>query len=187
MDVDTAGHVDTFPKFLGLVQFLAGYKADKAAWHGMVFVKERQAVFELTRMLQSAPQLNDINFYAFTGKAAAQKSATTPQGMNLKERKRTFQRFQQASGREVLVATSAAEEGIDIPSCEFVVCYTVAQSGRELTQKQGRARAKESIFVEFVEVGSTDAVMQEKNRAQQLASQWAQQLHLENGMSASRV
>ena len=181
----TAGHIPAFPKFLKLVQFLAEMKEDKAAWHGMVFVKERQAVFELTRMLQSAPQLNDINFYAFTGqgKNAAQRSntATAQQGMNLKQRKSTFQRFQQATGQEVLVATSAAEEGIDVPSCEFVVCYTVVQSGRELTQKQGRARVMASKFVGFIEVGSLDAVMQNKAREEQVSSQLAQRLHLVKG------
>lgn len=159
----TAAHVSAFPKFLKLVQFLAELKKDKAAWHGMVFVKERQAVFELTRMLKSASQLHGINFYAFTGQgkngAHRSNTATAQQGMNLRERKSTFQSFQQATGWEVLVATSAAEEGIDVPSCEFVVCYTVVQSGRERTQKQGRARAMVHPSAVSAEVSDENVIL----------------------------
>ena len=38
LNMGKAGHISTFPKFLKLAQFLAQLKADKAAWHGMVFV-----------------------------------------------------------------------------------------------------------------------------------------------------
>lgn len=176
-------------KFQELVRFLVQLKAEKDAWHGMVFVRERQAVFQLTRMLQSAPQLADINFHPFTGQAkthtvrpasGSTSSSATPLGMKTSERKNIFQRFRFAKGREVLVATSAAEEGIDVPGCEFVVCYTTVESGRELTQKQGRARAMVSKFVEFVESNTDDAIMQSKARSEQLSSQMAQKLHLSN-------
>ena len=55
------------------------------------------------------------------------------------------------------------------------------QSGRELTQKQGRARAMASTFVEFVDAGSSDALMQKKAREEQAYSQMAQQLHMSRG------
>ena len=192
LDIASERCSSTFPKFQKLVQFLAQLKADKPAWHGMVFVKERQAVFQLTKMLQATPQLAGVNFYPFTGdgktaqkytagSAANSITAVTPVGMKLKERKSTMLRFHQAKGQEVLVATSAAEEGIDVPSCEFMVCYTAVQSGRELTQRQGRARALVSKFVEFDEEGSTDAAMQRKAREEQMNSQLAQKLHLQNG------
>lgn len=83
------------------------------------------------------------------------------------QRKATLLQFLQAAGQEVLVSTSAAEEGIDVPSCEFVVCYTTVQSGRERMQKQGRARATVAKFVEFAEMGSDDLLMQDKARQQQ--------------------
>ena len=193
LDIASERRSSAFPKFQKLVQFLAQLKADKPAWHGIMFVQERQAVFQLTKMLQTAPQLAGVNFYTFTGdgKASAQRhtagsaassvAAVTPVGMKLKERKSTMLRFRQAKGQEVLVATSAAEEGIDVPSCEFVVCYTAVQSGRELTQRQGRARALVSKFVEFDEEGSTDAAMQRKAREEQMNSQLAQKLHIQNG------
>ena len=180
-----------FPKFQKLVQFLVELKASKAAFHGMVFVKERQGVFELVKMLQSAPDLAGVNLYPFTGEGKSQaKSATrTPlqssssgfipkAGMKHREAKAAFRTFLHATGQEVLVATAAAEEGIDVPSCEFVVCYTVVGSGRERTQRQGRARAKMAKFVEFVEVGSSDVDLQHKACQEQTCSRLAQQLHL---------
>ena len=33
------------------------------------------------------------------------------------------------AGRKLLVSTSAGEEGIDVPNCEFVVRYTATQTG----------------------------------------------------------
>ena len=182
----------TFPKFQMLVRFLVEQKASKSSWHGMVFVKQRQGAAQLTRMLQNMPDLAGINFYPFMGdgksgnRAAASTGCLTGstgitaarQGMNLNQKKATFQRFLEADGREVLVATSAAEEGINVPRCEFVVCYTAVESGRERTQQQGRARAKLAKFVEFIEIGSSDSVMQSNGQHEQACALLAQRLHV---------
>ena len=49
----------------------------------------------------------------------------------------------QEPGNKLLIATSAAEEGIDVPNCEFVVRYNAAASGTQRLQSRGRARVLE--------------------------------------------
>ena len=54
-------------------------------------------------------------------------------------------RHTQAPGRHLLLATSAAEEGLDIPACEFVVRFSAAASGVVRTQSRGRARVRHRV------------------------------------------
>lgn len=71
-------------------------------------------------------------------------------------------------GKHVLIATSAAEEGINVPTCEFVVRYTVAETGIQRVQSRGRTRVKGAVFVNILEYESKGselhigAVQQEK-------------------------
>lgn len=157
-----------FPKFQKLVEFLSGMREEKTAWHGIVFVKKRQGVHELTSMLRKAPGLaENVHFHAFTGHGAGKNAAhtagnSTPgtaassQGMKMKGQAAALELFRNSQGRQVLVATAAAEEGLDIPNCEFVLCYTAVESGREWTQRQGRARMLKSQFVHILETGTND-------------------------------
>ncbi len=46
----------------------------------------------------------------------------------------------QTPGRKLLVATNAAEEGLDLPCCEFVVRFSPPSTGIQLVQGRGRAR-----------------------------------------------
>lgn len=73
----------------------------------------------------------------------------------------------QSPGRKVLIATSAAEEGMDVPACEFVVRYNAAATGIQLVQSRGRARQRVSEFVAILQVGCV--VEQGSGRARLLA------------------
>lgn len=169
--VAQAGANIRFPKFRELVAILTQRQEKKSAWHGIIFVKERQSVHAIVALLRNVPQLATVSFYAFTGRATNSKRrlqshlATSPfgltasnntsglssDGMKSREQKHALFQFRQAEGMAVLVATAAAEEGLDITNCELVVCYTVVETGRELVQKRGRARRPGSEFICIVE------------------------------------
>ncbi|DBB05724.1 TPA: hypothetical protein ACH3X1_012325 [Trebouxia sp. C0004] len=155
--VTQAGANISFPKFKELVTVLTEMQGQKSAWHGIVFVKERQSVHAIVSMLRNVPQMATISFHAFTGRATNSKRRLEPHlgsrrsGMKLREQKNALSQFRQAEGMSVLVATAAAEEGLDITNCELVVCYTVVETGREMMQKRGRARMPGSEFVCIVE------------------------------------
>ncbi len=170
--VAQAGANISFPKFKELAAILTEMQGKKSAWHGIVFVKERQSVHAIVSMLRNVPQLATVSFHAFTGRATNSKRRMEPHlfstprfglaapnrslglrrsGMKLREQKKALSQFRQAEGMTVLMATAAAEEGLDITNCELVVCYTVVETGREMMQKRGRARMPGSDFVCIVE------------------------------------
>ncbi len=150
-----------FPKLQVLIRFLSDMRTKETAWHGIVFVKERQSVHTLTHMLQQVPEfVNEVSFHPFTGHGHQKQQQVTvgsfSRGMKTKAQKDALESFRYGEGRQVLVATAAAEEGLDIVNCQFVVCFTVVESGRELIQRAGRARMRGSQVVHIVERGSGD-------------------------------
>lgn len=150
-----------FPKFQELLTVLTEMQDKKNAWHGIIFVKDRQSVHAIAAMLQEVPQLANISFFIFTGQpnsskrsklsSPAQRSGVTSVGMRLNQQKNALLQFKEAQGMAVLVSTAAAEEGLDIINCELVVSYTTVETAREMIQKRGTARMAGSQFVCIVE------------------------------------
>lgn len=175
-----------FPKFQKLIGFLKGMIQEKNAWHGMIFVKTRQGVHELISLLRKTPDVADhVAFHAFTGHAAGKSNSGIPartsqlstvHGMKVKDQTAVLHNFKTGQGRQVLVATAAADEGLDIPTCEFVLCYTAVETGREWTQRQGRARMLKSQFVHLLEQGTPDEAQLFKSK-QQAENEHAAMLH----------
>lgn len=50
----------------------------------------------------------------------------------------------------VLIATSVAEEGLDIPMCNMVINFNLVTSTKAFIQMKGRARKEESRYVLMV-------------------------------------
>lgn len=168
-----------FPKLQALISFLSDMHAKETAWHGIVFVKERQSVHTLTHMLQQVPDFaNEVSFHPFTGHGHQKQQQVTvggfSRGMKTKAQKDALESFRYGEGRQVLVATAAAEEGLDIVNCQFVVCFTVVESGRELIQRAGRARMRGSQVVHIVERGSGDEATLLKAEQEKLNAEHAQ-------------
>ena len=53
--------------------------------------------------------------------------------------------------RNVLLATSVIEEGLDIPTCNFVIRYDFTPTYRSYVQSRGRARKKPSQYLFFID------------------------------------
>ena len=160
-----------FPKLQALVTFLTVDMAGECACHGIVFVRERESVHTLTHRLEQVRELaGEITFHPFTGHGPPKHKGVTAgrrtswpwdcgipnKGMKTKTQSAALHEFRHGKGRHVLVATAAAEEGLDIVNCQFVICFTVVESGRELIQRRGRARMPGSRCVHIVERGSRD-------------------------------
>ena len=161
------GAAVSFPRALKLVEFLAQMKMEKSSWHGIIFVKTRAGTHALTELLQQTADLAGVKISPLTGHGKTGNVAAVTdavKGMNIRDQVDTLDSFRAAQGMNVLVATAAAEEGIDIPRCEFAVSYTVVESGREWTQRQGRARMHGSQFVSIIETGTTDLLQLNKSK-----------------------
>jgi ERCC4-related helicase len=53
------------------------------------------------------------------------------------------------------VATNVAEEGLDVPTCEFVVRYSPPGTGVQRMQGRGRARKLGAKYKCLVQVGGS--------------------------------
>ena len=59
---------------------------------------------------------------------------------------------QERPGPRLLIATSAAEEGLDVAACAFVVRYNPPATGVSLAQSAGRARQQDARFHVLLQV-----------------------------------
>lgn len=64
-------------------------------------------------------------------------------------------------------STAAGEEGIDVPSCEFVVRYTATQTGRELIQSRGRTRKPGSEYIQILEHTGKELALTAKSKQEE--------------------
>ncbi|PSR90511.1 ATP-dependent helicase DCL-2 [Coniella lustricola] len=53
--------------------------------------------------------------------------------------------------KNLLVSTSVLEEGIDVPACNLVICFSKPSELRSFIQRRGRARMKDSHYYIFVD------------------------------------
>jgi endoribonuclease Dicer len=74
-------------------------------------------------------------------------------GMTLTEQKLTIKRFRNGE-LNCLFATSAGEEGIDIPDCNVVIRFDLYKTVIQYIQSRGRARRVDSKFYQMVETGN---------------------------------
>ncbi|KXZ47850.1 hypothetical protein GPECTOR_32g462 [Gonium pectorale] len=163
----------TFPKLWALIQYLSEEYGSRECFHGIVFVKTRQAVFHLADVMRRSGQLQFLQVYELVGhNDASKKRGALPvepdrhgRGMSDAEQQEILRLFK-APGRKVLVATSAAEEGLDVPSCEFVVRYNAAITGIQLLQSRGRARMRVSQFVCILQEHTLDERMDSRSALQ---------------------
>ncbi|XP_048258536.1 probable ATP-dependent RNA helicase DHX58 isoform X2 [Haliotis rufescens] len=107
----------------------------------IIFVRTRATCYALTNWLNEDdkidPQLKDLKAMAFTGAGANEEEG----GMTQNEQDKVISKFK--SGQvKLIVATSVAEEGLDIPECNIVVKYN--HVGNEITTLQTRGRSRKA-------------------------------------------
>ena len=168
-----------FPKFRSLVEIL-GSMISQESFHGIVFVRRRQGVHAVAYMLSKEPSLAAaVTLHTFTGhssktKAQLAKEGGETAGMPTRTQQEAVVKFDRGKGREVMVATAAFQEGLDICNCSFVVCYNVTERGVQLMQWRGRARKFDSQIFILVEAGSRDEAMLGKSVAEEQNDHLAQ-------------
>uniref|UniRef100_A0A1I7YDV2 Helicase C-terminal domain-containing protein n=1 Tax=Steinernema glaseri TaxID=37863 RepID=A0A1I7YDV2_9BILA len=97
-------------------------------------------------------------------------------GVNVEEQNRALDNFR-CGRHKVLVATSVADEGLDIASCNLIIKYN--SSGNELTkiQRRGRGRAKDSRSYLLALYGVIEKQELESARAESLMYRTLEDLH----------
>ncbi|MBU1197855.1 DEAD/DEAH box helicase [Candidatus Micrarchaeota archaeon] len=111
----------------------------------IVFAHYRNTV---TKIVEELNQFAGVKAKAFVGKSK--------EGMNQKKQAQVLQEFKSKSFN-VLVATSVAEEGIDVPSVDLVVFFEAVPSEIRAIQRRGRTgRVREGNTIVLITRKSKD-------------------------------
>lgn len=110
---------------------------------GIIFTKTRRSAIALTHWIQENPKFADIAVNAAYLIGGGDQSVVKP--MTATEQKDVLKKF--GSGEiNLLVATTVAEEGLDIPACNFVIRYGLVTNEISMIQARGRGRAEDSTY-----------------------------------------
>ncbi|CAK6954110.1 interferon-induced helicase C domain-containing protein 1 [Scomber scombrus] len=115
---------------------------------GIIFTKTRRSAIALSQWVQENPKFADIGVKAAHVIGGGDQSVVKP--MTAAEQRDVLSKFG-TGDVNLLIATTVAEEGLDIPACNFVIRYGLVTNEIAMIQAQGRGRAEDSSYT-LVEV-----------------------------------
>ncbi|XP_017279885.1 interferon-induced helicase C domain-containing protein 1 [Kryptolebias marmoratus] len=110
---------------------------------GIIFTKTRHSAITLSQWIQENPKFADIGVKPSHVIGGGDQSDVKP--MTAAEQKDVLKKFRTGEVN-LLVATTVAEEGLDIPACNFVIRYGLSTNEIAMIQAQGRGRAEDSSY-----------------------------------------
>uniref|UniRef100_A0A8C3GQK4 RNA helicase n=1 Tax=Cairina moschata TaxID=8855 RepID=A0A8C3GQK4_CAIMO len=118
---------------------------------GIIFTKTRQSAFALFQWIMDNPKFEEVGIKAHYLIGAGHNSETKPMTQN--EQREVIDKFRGGSVN-LLIATTVAEEGLDIKECNIVIRYGLVTNEIAMLQARGRARADESTYALVASSGS---------------------------------
>ena len=142
-----------------LIRLLADEMSPGSA--GIIFVKTRAAVKLLSVLLTTHPVLKDIlRIGTFVGTSNNQARASNLSDLiNVSDQNETLNDLRDGT-KNLIIATSVCEEGIDITACNIVICFEQPPNLKSFIQRRGRARSKRSKFVVMFPKGQEKALLE---------------------------
>ncbi|XP_057785213.1 endoribonuclease Dicer homolog 1-like [Salvia miltiorrhiza] len=133
------------PKVQSLIKILLKYQHTED-FRAIIFVERVVTALVLPKVFQELPSLSFVKSASLIGHNNSQEMRTS-------QMQDTIARFR--DGRvTVLVATSVAEEGLDIRQCNVVIRFDLAKTVLAYIQSRGRARKPGSDYILMVERGN---------------------------------
>jgi hypothetical protein len=124
---------------------------------GIVFVRERPTASILSEIISSHPltkgRFPKVGVMAGTSQNASRKRDIWDLFSGGNESLDDFR----TGNLNLLVSTSVLEEGIDVPSCNLVICFEKPANLKSFIQIRGRARDRDSKLVILLQEGMTGA------------------------------
>nr|BAC33670.1 unnamed protein product [Mus musculus] len=122
----------------------------------ILFVKTRALVDALKKWIEENPALSFLKPGILTGRGRTNRAT----GMTLPAQKCVLEAFRASGDNNILIATSVADEGIDIAECNLVILYEYVGNVIKMIQTRGRGRARDSKC--FLLTSSADVIEKEK-------------------------
>ncbi|KAM9457128.1 ATP-dependent RNA helicase DHX58 [Clarias gariepinus] len=145
------------PKLDRLQRTLVDQFKDESS-RGILFVKTREITRCLYDWVRANPALRRANIKA----ANLVGAGTGASHMTQREQKETIQKFRDGD-LNLLISTSVAEEGLDVPECNVVVRYGLLTNEIAQQQASGRARAKDSVYSVVTQAGGREMRKEKTN------------------------
>ncbi len=148
------------PKVQRLIDFLV--EEQDTNFRGLVFVQTRAQVAVLAQLLSLHGQTRDqLKVSTFVGAStSSNRKFEVGELVDIKNQNNTLDDLR--NGRSnLIITTTALEEGIDVSACNVVVCFERPQTInlKSFIQRRGRARKSVSKFVLMFEDGSDATVI----------------------------
>ncbi|XP_026056073.1 probable ATP-dependent RNA helicase DDX58 isoform X1 [Carassius auratus] len=105
----------------------------------VMFVKTRALADAMKKWIDETDSLKFLKPGVLIGKGRKSNS-----GMTLNNKKGILDSFKSSDQSKMLIATSVADEGIDIPQCNLVLMYEYVGNVVKMVQVRGRGRAEGS-------------------------------------------
>uniref|UniRef100_A0A8C0UVE0 RNA helicase n=1 Tax=Cyanistes caeruleus TaxID=156563 RepID=A0A8C0UVE0_CYACU len=122
----------------------------------ILFAKTRALVAALKKWIEANPVLSHIKTDVLMGKGRRDHKT----GMTLPMQRDVLDAFRNDKNIRLLIATSVADEGIDITECNLVVLYEYFGNVTKMIQVRGRGRARDSKCI--LVTSKTEVVENEK-------------------------
>ncbi|XP_069140707.1 ATP-dependent RNA helicase DHX58-like [Argopecten irradians] len=146
------------PKLEKLKEMLVEAYRQKEDSRGIIFVKTRDLVKAIESWMKDDIALRKLNPVKFVGAQASIQRG----GMTKNEQVDVLQYFRDGQ-HKVIIATSVAEEGLDIQKCNLVIRYDYVTNEIAMVQSRGRGRAEDSKYVLVAAEGGMAAQKEEIN------------------------
>lgn len=118
---------------------------------GIIFTRTRLSAIALCQWIQENPKFDEVGVSASYLIGGGDQSLVKP--MTAAEQKDVLNKFRDGQ-INLLIATTVAEEGLDIAECNFVIRYCLVTNEIAMIQARGRGRAEDSSYTLVAEAGS---------------------------------
>ncbi|KAK6597748.1 RNase3 domain-containing protein [Botrytis cinerea] len=139
---DTGKISNKVEKLLGIIA------QQKPPFSAIIFVQERATVSVLAHLLSHHPLTKD-RFKIGTMVGTSLNGKRTDQIgelVDINQQKDTLSSFKRGK-IDILIATNVLEEGIDVPACNLVICFSKPANLKSFVQRRGRARQQDSKLI----------------------------------------
>ncbi|KAM6949144.1 antiviral innate immune response receptor RIG-I [Aplochiton taeniatus] len=113
----------------------------------VLFVRTRALADALKRWMEESDDLKFLKPGVLIGRGRRSQLTSTGH-MTLNTKKDVLKSFKSSTNQsKILIATSVADEGIDIPQCNLVLMYEYVGNVVKMVQVRGRGRAEGSVCI----------------------------------------